>query len=133
MQVYKRLFISNLRLLLTRRNHSFLPLMIPCFDVMRVFAYRLLHGNNPFLPDNNHIHPAMSIPELIRLLMNEGLDFDAAFELTRRVFAYTNHTVMGEALEKWDLELLRSVVPEVCEIIERIDARSLTALHLTFR
>ena len=55
--------------------------------------------------------------------MNEGLDFDAAFELTRRVFAYTNHTVMGEALEKWDLELLRSVVPEVCEIIERIDAR----------
>ena len=71
----------------------------------------------------NDTHPAMSIPELIRLLMNEGLDFDAAFELTRRVFAYTNHTVMGEALEKWDLELLRSVVPEVCEIIERIDAR----------
>ena len=61
--------------------------------------------------------------ELIRLLMAEGLDFDAAFELTRRVFAYTNHTVMTEALEKWDLELLRSVVPEVCEIIERIDAK----------
>ena len=55
--------------------------------------------------------------------MAEGLDFDAAFELTRRVFAYTNHTVMTEALEKWDLELLRSVVPEVCEIIERIDAK----------
>ena len=71
----------------------------------------------------NDTHPAMSIPELIRLLMAEGLDFDAAFELTRRVFAYTNHTVMGEALEKWDLELLRSVVPEVCEIIERIDAK----------
>ena len=65
----------------------------------------------------------MSIPELIRLLMAEGLDFDAAFELTRRVFSYTNHTVMTEALEKWDLELLRSVVPEVCEIIERIDAK----------
>ena len=71
----------------------------------------------------NDTHPAMSIPELIRLLMNEGLDFDAAFELARHVFAYTNHTVMGEALEKWDLELLASVVPEICEIIQQIDAR----------
>ena len=71
----------------------------------------------------NDTHPAMSIPELIRLLMAEGIDFDRAFAITRSVFSYTNHTVMGEALEKWDLELLRSVVPEVCEIIERIDAR----------
>lgn len=96
-------------------------------DILR--DYRAQHGADYYrLPEFvavqlNDTHPAMSIPELIRLLMNEGLDFDAAFELTRRVFAYTNHTVMGEALEKWDLELLRSVVPEVCEIIERIDAR----------
>ena len=96
-------------------------------DILR--DYRAQHGADYYrLPEFvavqlNDTHPAISIPELIRLLMNEGLDFDAAFELTRRVFAYTNHTVMGEALEKWDLELLRSVVPEVCEIIERIDAR----------
>ena len=96
-------------------------------DILR--DYREAHGTDYYrLPEFaavqlNDTHPAMSIPELIRLLMAEGLDFDAAFELTRRVFAYTNHTVMGEALEKWDLELLRSVVPEVCEIIERIDAR----------
>ena len=71
----------------------------------------------------NDTHPAMSIPELIRLLMNEGLDFDAAFNIAAHVFAYTNHTVMGEALEKWDMELLRSVVPEICDIIVRIDAK----------
>ena len=96
-------------------------------DILR--DYRQQHGADYYrLPEFvavqlNDTHPAMSIPELIRLLINEGLDFDAAFELTRRVFSYTNHTVMTEALEKWDLELLRSVVPEVCEIIERIDAK----------
>ena len=57
----------------------------------------------------NDTHPAMSIPELIRLLMAEGLDFDAAFNIAARIFSYTNHTVMSEALEKWDMELLRSV------------------------
>ena len=71
----------------------------------------------------NDTHPAMSIPELIRLLMNEGLDFDAAFNIAARIFSYTNHTVMSEALEKWDMELLRSVVPEICDIIVRIDAK----------
>ncbi len=47
--------------------------------------------------------PRMSIPELIRLLMAEGLDFDAAFNIAARIFSYTNHTVMSEALEKWDM------------------------------
>ena len=96
-------------------------------DILR--KYKQSHGSDLYrlaeftAVQLNDTHPAMSIPELIRLLMLEGLDFDAAFELARRVFSYTNHTVMGEALEKWDLELLRSVVPEICEIIERIDAR----------
>ena len=71
----------------------------------------------------NDTHPAMSIPELIRLLLNEGLDFDAAFNIAAHVFSYTNHTVMSEALEKWDMELLRSVVPEICDIIVRIDSK----------
>ena len=52
----------------------------------------------------NDTHPAMSIPELIRLLMAGGsCTFDDAFQIGRDVFAYTNHTVMQEALEKWDL------------------------------
>ena len=69
----------------------------------------------------NDTHPAMSIPELIRLLQREGLDFDAAFDITKRCFNYTNHTVMAEALEKWDLNLLRSVVPEIADILCRIE------------
>ena len=69
----------------------------------------------------NDTHPAMSIPELIRLLLNEGLSFDEAFDIATRTFSYTNHTVLGEALEKWPLDLLRSVVPEIVDIICRID------------
>ena len=71
----------------------------------------------------NDTHPAMSIPELIRLLMAEGLDFEAAFAAARNTFSYTNHTVMSEALEKWDMELLESVVPEIAAIIRQIDDR----------
>ena len=71
----------------------------------------------------NDTHPAMSIPELIRLLMAEGLSFDEAFAIAQKTFSYTNHTVMGEALEKWPLDLLRSVVPEIVDIICRIDEK----------
>ena len=71
----------------------------------------------------NDTHPAMSIPELIRILMQNGYDFDAAFDLTRRVFSYTNHTVMGEALERWPLDLLGSVVPEIVNILWQIENR----------
>ena len=71
----------------------------------------------------NDTHPAMSIPELIRLLMAEGLSFDEAFDIAQKTFSYTNHTVMGEALEKWPLDLLRSVVPEIVDIICRIDEK----------
>ena len=71
----------------------------------------------------NDTHPAMSIPELIRLLMAEGMDFERSFEIARQTFSYTNHTVMGEALEKWPLDLLGSVVPEIVNIILRIDEK----------
>lgn len=71
----------------------------------------------------NDTHPAMSIPELIRLLMNEGMSFDEAFNVAQKTFSYTNHTVLSEALEKWPLDLMRSVVPEIVEIICRIDQK----------
>ncbi|MBE6997333.1 MAG: glycogen/starch/alpha-glucan phosphorylase [Ruminococcaceae bacterium] len=71
----------------------------------------------------NDTHPAMSIPELIRIFMADGFDFDTAFDMTRRVFSYTNHTVMGEALERWPLDLLGSVVPEIVNIIWQIENR----------
>ena len=96
-------------------------------DILR--SFRENHGCDYYrLPEFdavqlNDTHPAMAIPELIRLLQLEGMDFESAFQIAARVFSYTNHTVMGEALEKWDLELLRSVVPEICDIIEKIDTQ----------
>ena len=69
----------------------------------------------------NDTHPAMSIPELIRLLMLEGMSFDEAFGIAQKTFSYTNHTVLSEALEKWPLYLLRSVVPQIADIICMID------------
>ena len=71
----------------------------------------------------NDTHPTVSIPELIRLLMREGLDFDAAFDIAARTFNYTNHTVMSEALEKWDVQLFRELLPEVFDIVYRINAK----------
>ena len=96
-------------------------------DMLRV--YKSAHGTDLshfadfYAVQLNDTHPAMSIPELIRLLMKEGMDFDHAFAVAQKTFSYTNHTVMGEALEKWPLDLLGSVVPEIVEIIQRIDAK----------
>ncbi|MCI8443451.1 MAG: glycogen/starch/alpha-glucan phosphorylase [Provencibacterium sp.] len=72
----------------------------------------------------NDTHPVVSIPELIRLLMDEeGLSFNEAFGIAEKVFSYTNHTIMAEALEKWEVSLLRAVCPRIFEIILMIDER----------
>ena len=94
-------------------------------DMLR--TYKVAHGTDLshfadyYAVQLNDTHPAMSIPELIRLLMEEGMDFNQSFSIAQRTFSYTNHTVMSEALEKWNLDLLRSVVPEIVDIICRID------------
>ena len=96
-------------------------------DMLR--TYKVAHGTDLshfadyYAVQLNDTHPAMSIPELIRLLMQEGMDFDQSFSIAQRTFSYTNHTVMSEALEKWPLDLLRSVVPEIVDIICRIDEK----------
>ena len=96
-------------------------------DMLRTF--KTAHGNDLsrfadyYAVQLNDTHPAMSIPELIRLLMDEGMDFDQSFSIAQRTFSYTNHTVMSEALEKWPLDLLGSVVPEIVDIIRRIDEK----------
>lgn len=69
----------------------------------------------------NDTHPVCSIPELIRLLSLEGVEFNEALSIAQKTFAYTNHTVMAEALEKWDVNLMRDVIPEVYDVIERIN------------
>ena len=96
-------------------------------DMLRTF--KIAHGDDLsrfaefYAVQLNDTHPAMSIPELIRLLMAEGMSFDDAFNVAQKTFSYTNHTVMGEALEKWPLDLMRSVVPEIVDIICRIDKK----------
>lgn len=70
----------------------------------------------------NDTHPTVSIPELVRLLMNEGKSFEQALEIAKKTFNYTNHTLMSEALETWDVELFRAVIPSILEIIYRIDS-----------
>ena len=96
-------------------------------DMLRVYksahGHDLSHFADFYAVQLNDTHPAMSIPELIRLLMAEGMDFDQSFAIAQKTFSYTNHTVMGEALEKWPLDLLGSVVPEIVDIIRRIDEK----------
>ena len=96
-------------------------------DLLR--AYRKRHGSDYsfFAKETaaqlNDTHPTMAVPELIRLLGEDGVPFEEAFLIARDTFAYTNHTVMQEALEKWDLSLLSSVCPQIVSVIRKIDAR----------
>lgn len=71
----------------------------------------------------NDTHPVMIIPELIRLLIEKGLSADAAVEAVTKTCAYTNHTILSEALEKWPLEYMKEAVPELIPIIEMLDNR----------
>ena len=69
----------------------------------------------------NDTHPTMVIPELIRLLVEKGIDIDDAIEIVTNVCAYTNHTILAEALEKWSIDYLKKVVPQLIPIIEILD------------
>ena len=70
----------------------------------------------------NDTHPSMVIPELIRLLMKEGLTMKQAIDIASKTCAYTNHTILAEALEKWPLSYLEEIVPQLVPIIEALDA-----------
>ncbi|HEX2077267.1 MAG TPA: glycogen/starch/alpha-glucan phosphorylase [Longimicrobium sp.] len=72
----------------------------------------------------NDTHPAVAIPELMRLLMDEhGLEWDTSFDIARNTFAYTNHTVLPEALEEWGVELFGRLLPRHLELVREIDRR----------
>lgn len=71
----------------------------------------------------NDTHPSMVIPELIRLLTGRGIAFDEAVEIVKKTCAYTNHTILAEALEKWPISYLQEVVPQLVPIIEILDDR----------
>ena len=71
----------------------------------------------------NDTHPSLVIPEMIRLLTERGLDLDEAIAIVQKMTAYTNHTILAEALEKWPLEFLKEVVPHLVPIIKELDKR----------
>ncbi|MDP4145672.1 MAG: glycogen/starch/alpha-glucan phosphorylase [Bacillota bacterium] len=85
------------------------------------FALRDLHKH--VVIQINDTHPSMVIPELIRLLTAKGISMDEAIEIVSKTCAYTNHTILAEALEKWPVEYLEKVVPHLMPIIEELDAR----------
>ena len=71
----------------------------------------------------NDTHPSMIIPEFIRLLGERGIDFDEATEIVSHVCAYTNHTILAEALEKWPIHYLEDIVPQLVPIIRKLDEK----------
>ena len=77
----------------------------------------------------NDTHPVIAIPELIRQLVNEGYDFETAFEKAHKIFNYTNHTIMAEALEKWRCSLVESVLPDVYRYILMINERFIKDMY----
>ena len=69
----------------------------------------------------NDTHPVLAIPEFIRIITETGITFDKALEMAKNIFNYTNHTVMQEALEKWDMTLIEETLPQIAPIIKKID------------
>ncbi|MCG8424631.1 MAG: glycogen/starch/alpha-glucan phosphorylase [Proteobacteria bacterium] len=103
-------------------------------DIVRRFKKN--HESFDEFPDKvaiqlNDTHPAIAVPELMRVLVDvEGLDWERAWDITRRTLAYTNHTLLPEALEKWPLDLIARLLPRHLQLIYEINHRFLREVHI---
>jgi glycogen/starch/alpha-glucan phosphorylases len=142
--VHERTFADTIHMVLypndNTQNGKELRLMQQYFfsaasiwDILR--EYRKAHGDDAakladFISIQlNDTHPVVAIPELSRILTSEyNLSFDEAFSIVSKIFNYTNHTVMQEALERWDITLFKKVLPEIYPIVQKIQKKLVSAL-----
>jgi starch phosphorylase len=112
--------------------------LVACSLADLVRRFRSAHGDWSLFPEKvaiqmNDTHPALAVPELMRLLLDEAhLGWDEAWDLTRRTLAYTNHTLLPEALERWPLRWFEALIPQHLEIVYEINRRLLEAVRARF-
>jgi starch phosphorylase len=105
-------------------------------DMIRIYTgdgNRLTGFHEKYVAQLNDTHPAIAVAELMRLLVDENhMDWEPAWEVTRRTFAYTNHTLLPEALEKWAVPLFREILPRLYEIVVEINHRFMDQVRMHY-
>ncbi len=122
------------KILRVRQQYFFVSASLQSITKKHVKQY----GNIMSLPDKaaihiNDTHPSLAVPELMRILLDDyHLTWDAAWDITTRTLTYTNHTIMSEALERWNEVMFREQLPRIHQIVAEINRRLLLSLHATF-